>query len=62
MDKITFFISGCDAEHYGENCESLCTDRHCKDDQTCDTQLGFCWKGCISGWTGKACAEKIKTG
>ncbi|XP_046571696.1 multiple epidermal growth factor-like domains protein 10 isoform X1 [Haliotis rubra] len=49
----------CGVGSYGKSCIKVCSDRHCKDDNsTCDHVTGECVGGCEAGWNGADCTEK----
>ncbi len=51
-------VSVCSVGSYGTNCEKLCSDRHCKgDNSSCDHVTGRCVGGCEAGWDGTDCSE-----
>ncbi|XP_067678430.1 multiple epidermal growth factor-like domains protein 10 [Haliotis asinina] len=58
-DVLNATCSVCTVGSYGTNCIKLCTDRHCKgDNSSCDHVTGTCVGGCAAGWDGTDCNEK----
>ncbi|XP_046552075.1 multiple epidermal growth factor-like domains protein 10 [Haliotis rubra] len=48
----------CSSGKYGVNCISICSERNCAGNSSCDHVTGSCDSGCKAGWMGADCKEE----
>ena len=52
---VLFSLPDCDQGFYGKKCNMSCGK--CTGVSQCDHVTGFCFSGCLPGWTGDLCKQ-----